>query len=108
MYSELSGKEIDYEDEKGTRKAIIVAVEEDIGITIVDKNDKNHHLLCLRCKNAPNYIKSKNLDPEKTFEVLVNQIKEGKVNGVEAEMIYRKGKMYYGGNLSADYCAFAQ
>jgi len=108
MYENLSGKEIDYEDETGVRKAIVVAVEEGIGITIVKKDDKNYHLLCLRCKNAPNYIKNNKVDPEKTFEALVGQIKEGKVNGIKTEMIYREGKMSHGGYLSAEFCAFAQ
>jgi hypothetical protein len=78
----LIGKEIEYnhEDYIGrSSRAIVAHIDKDIGITIVEKDDKKRNLICL---NGPSTIYYKTRDIKyknykKCFDIIVEQIVSG-------------------------------
>lgn len=84
-YPELSGKLVSFVVEENSvyteKKTIgeVVYVNYDMGITIVDALDKKHKILCLNRKDC----KAKWYPM--AFYAILNQIKAGKVRGLEIQ-----------------------
>lgn len=99
------GKEVIYINSYGEKsEAIVVACVRGIGITIVNKNDKEHYHWCLKMKNSPKFVTGRGeiTYTNKLYSRAVKGIKSGVVdiNKIHAEM----GKA--GGGASSVSCAF--
>jgi len=92
----LIGKEIEYNhsDYIGPpSRAIVVHIDKDVGITIVDKDDKKRNLICLNGPSTTEY--KKHGIKKKNYEKCFKKIAEGINNG---SYTYSRDQsdMYYG------------
>lgn len=114
-YPELEGMIIDYKYKNdNVRKGIVIGCNYDIGLTIVDKDDKDYYLLCFNGKESPG-MKSGRLkitgDPRKykmLFYSAVAQIKKGVINASKFDSIAAALNDYAQSNLSAENCPWGQ
>jgi len=107
-YEELEGKIIDYSDNSIIYKGKVIGCDPDIGITIINLNDPNNYLLCLIGPSSSLWDNSFDLKlNKKTFKVIVNQIKNGKIN-IPAINKARKNNYTPPATASAATCPFGQ
>ena len=122
-YEELMGKVIDYpykrDGEHIKLKALVAAVDPDIGITIVEEEDHERYLVCLIMPSSPQWIKGMNIKRAKaTFDCVADMIVNNSYDDGEILKVYRKfstenqksiqdlfGEIS-GGNPTVDTCAF--
>ena len=91
-YSHLEGKEIQWINNGYEYTGIVVNVDYDIGVTIVNKDDKTDKLTCLNGPMSPNkehyeYFKK---TYKTDFYSTVRQIKKGLYNGKIMDAIESK------------------
>jgi len=100
-YERLEGKTVIVEGIEG----IVVGCDKDVGLTIVDKNDKNHYLLCLVGPSSPNW---KSFYVEGTYHKIMNlaidMINSGHIYYDYFHINNNVGTFY----SSAETCAFGQ
>ena len=109
-FSELEGKEIDYVCNNGKiLKGIVIGCDYDIGITVVNKDHKDHNLVCLNGASSPNK-KAYSEEAYKTyFFCVIAMIKKGKFKaGLAMDVWYIKkyGKVQSCNGILAS-CAFS-
>lgn len=113
MYSHLEGKIIDFVDNRGDiNKARVVGCDKDIGITIVDAEDKGKCIYCLQGPSSPNWSKSN--DPlnkdqcGKIFERVVKMIETGVLSysGIIASSTEIAPESQVGYTPGAEMCPF--
>ena len=77
-YEELEGKIIDCWDGDIYRKGLIAGCDPDIGITIVNAEDHNNYLACLKGPGSKLWERTFNKEAyEVTFKMMVGQFKTG-------------------------------
>ena len=77
----LIGKEIDWIGDTGqTRRAVVAAVVEGVGITLVDAKDKELKLTCL---HGPNSKGDTTYNYDVLFPRIIEMIKEGVYDAIE-------------------------
>jgi len=83
---ELEGKIITWEGDNGEEhSALIVGCDRDIGITIVNAEDKNDYFYCLSGPSSPHYPSDpttpENIEEDKLmFDSVVKMLKKGYFN----------------------------
>jgi hypothetical protein len=113
-YPELEGNKVDYLGlDEGDLVGKVVGFDYDIGITIVDVNDKNNYLLCINGPNSPLGKANKNLVKYKRiFYAIVGLIEKGKMHIDEVEDIISDPGEYpsspFQSQPSSKSCAFNQ
>ncbi|KKL75783.1 hypothetical protein LCGC14_2051380 [marine sediment metagenome] len=86
----------------------LVGIDPDIGITIVDKNDRDHYIYCLRSglTLGPKGKGNKKFYAD-MFEVLVQGIRAGEIKREDVQDIELSHNfMLSGGKASPETCAF--
>jgi len=81
-YEYLEGKKILYNNTETTVEAMVALVDSDIGITIVDANNKDDYLICMSMPKSPRWKEEWNTteeykDSNKEFHFFVEGIKKG-------------------------------
>ncbi len=98
-YPELEGKIIDYYESK---KAYIVGVNYDIGITMVNAENHEEYLSCYR---GPSITKPDDNWGD-IFYAVVDEIEAGKYTGAAYDLV--KNKNAIGDNPSSELCPWNQ
>jgi len=95
-YESLSGKEVKIIVDSFTIiEGIVVAVEPDVGISIVRKDDSSQFLMCFKMPLAPNFMTDGMPERNaKFFHVLVDAIVKGELDAPKLGVIYED--MAYG------------
>lgn len=118
MYKDLEGKtveiEIHFEGSIENFRGKVALADRDIGMTIVDENNKDDYLLCLICKGSPKWKKNNDdeLEIKRTqeiFDKIVDDIKNNrKIVSTDIDNIYKKYNNYRstGYWASAENCPF--
>lgn len=112
-YPELEGKEVLVDTGEGIKTGIVVGCNYDIGISIINKEDKQDYLLCGSGPGAPNYISDltdKEIKAEKAiFYSHVRLIKKGFIPANSIDRIYAfTNTNGINSNPTADSCPFGQ
>ena len=103
-YEEFEGKSVTFVNYNGEEiEAIVALFDEDIGITIVEKENKNRYLACLIRQKSPKWRTEFNKrDNEAHFKFLVNSIKKGKIDIPN----YKNLNINQAAILTQTHCAF--
>ena len=115
-YSELEGKEILYKRSDDSHIiGIVLFCDPHIGITIVDKEDKDHYLICYKGPLAPQWKDKdksptypKNPEKDKVFIELVKAIEEGEYNTAPRMEKLSPLALMYHSNPTVEDCPFGQ
>jgi hypothetical protein len=110
-YEHLEGKEVEVITDisiNGVNLAftgLVVGVEENMGVTIVDANDKDNFLVCLNVRNA-------NPEDKEAFDLVFNkiveQIEAGQIDYTDLKLASLDGSgKVPGRNPSQDSCVFS-
>jgi len=100
-YPELEGA-VKYIDGNGTTDGIVIGCNYDIGVTIIDANNKDHYLLC---GNGPFSPQQKNnscfneIKYRTKFNIVIEMIKNGIIDG---------SKITCDKRASIETCSYAQ
>jgi len=107
-YEELEGKEVVFKEL--SKKGIVVGCDRDIGITIVNTEDKDDYIVCLIGPSSPLWKRVLHKeDSDEVFDLLVHQIKSGYVDlTAVCSLIISQTGQQPGSHPSAEDCAFAQ
>lgn len=102
------GKEIIFKHGGEETPAVVVSAVRGIGISIVDKNNKDSYLWCLRMKNAPNFYPGigEITYTNKLYSEGIKRIRSGFLDMDEIDSLGLKGRI--GGGASSSSCAFGQ
>lgn len=90
--------------------ALVVGCEEDIGVTVIDKNDKDKYLLCSIGPSSPlwtNKYNGREDESRRLFNILSTSIENGKID-IREILNNNKDLPKDAGNPSSDNCSFAQ
>ncbi len=103
-YSYLEGKEIIHDN----IPAIVAGIEYDVGITVVEKHNKDRYCFCLvNPQTLPVYGHTQINFYNTYFFMIAKKIKQGTIEGSFIERIVLKLESFEGiGKASAQVCAF--
>jgi len=108
-YSEFEGKVIEFIDRFGNKyDGYIAGCDYDIGITIIDNNDRNKYLYCFR---GPSYSPNFKYDDhhKESFENSIAMFEKGFFDrriDLEIDRKYNKNQLPSGRAAGPDSCAF--
>ncbi len=94
-----------------TREGKLVDIDFDIGVTIIDKNDEDHYIYCLRGKSYYGEEKRFLLNPpfyKEVFEHFVAGIRLGSISRDDTEEIRAKHNYAGHSRASSANCAFSK
>ena len=103
-YEHLEGKVIKFVTGDKIFDARVSLIDHDIGITLVDANDKDNYLSCLIMPGSPKWNKSWNVsleEVESDFQEFISFIEEGVFTVVPVGM-----DALLGCKVSAEHCPF--
>ena len=114
-YPELEGKVIEYvnPDFPEIKSALVVGVNYDIGITLVNAEDKSDYLFCLTGPGAPRWKECDGTESERTeyhkkiFALVLKMIKAGKYKEERMDVVYKSNPIGHGNNPGVSTCSFA-
>lgn len=121
QYEKLEGKVVVYSDHKLTEwnkktcKARVVGLDPDVGATLVDSEDPDHYLICVRGPMSPSWKRwEKSESPTKAesrerLQIYVG-IMETLIKQIEAGVVCREevsGSRCVEDGASAETCAFS-
>ena len=86
----LEGKEIDWTHEGVEERGIVAGCDLDVGITVVNKANKEDSLVCLPGPSVKDYKYFKK-DYKALFNLYVNMIMEGKIVGEDTYSVRSLG-----------------
>lgn len=109
-FADQEGKEVMVIFQNGTEwSGVVVGCDPDVGITIVDKNDKDTYLLCAHGMSSP-VLKKRSEEWDIDVEDLrldVEDILNEVMKGIDEGIIFFDQFDNVGTEASADTCSFA-
>lgn len=107
-YSELENKEVEWVSLYADEIGVVAFIDYDIGITVVDKENKFIELCCLNGKLSPNKEDYNEKAYKSFFNAAVGMIRKGRCNSNTLSDVWELkalGHRYCGGGKMAR-CAF--